>query len=74
MTRILSLEEAGGRATSSAGGVEVAINATIERSMRTLQDRKTVLPDLQMISADIRKAQNESEERRSNHGPQRAPY
>jgi precorrin isomerase len=37
-------------------------DAAKERSMRSLQDRKTVLLDLRMISSEIRKAQGEKEE------------
>jgi hypothetical protein len=62
MSRILSSEEAAGRATSSADGIKAAADAARERSMRTLQDRKTVLLDLRMISSEILKAQSENEE------------
>jgi hypothetical protein len=62
MSRIFSLEEAAALAISSARGVKEVVDAARERSMFTLQDRKTVLLDLQMISSEIRKAQSENEE------------
>jgi precorrin isomerase len=37
-------------------------DAAKERSMRSLQDRKTVLLDFRMISPEIRKAQGKKEE------------
>ena len=43
-------------------GVEAAIDATRERSIRTLQDRQIVVLDLRIISTEIRKAKNENEE------------
>jgi precorrin isomerase len=61
MSRILSSKEAIWRGENSAGGVQTAEDAARERSMRNLQDRKTVLLDLRIISSEIRKAQGEKE-------------